>query len=179
MCAALLDAARPNEEALREFIEEYKRTKAEAVVEPRSAAYKGFLHRPLVDAMWVEVSVIFVTFGLAAVVSEMFGDQITTSVLSKIAARSIVSIFAVAVAFLFLTYCAVRWLGLGRSKGFQRFGGLIAGGGFAAISVLYIANLSFGLKTTYSELNAAQKLLLQDLAMQIHSSPGGGSSSVA
>src|SRR6516165_1796303 len=61
-------------------------------------------------------------------------------------------------------YALGKWWRLEREPVFEKFGGLATGSVFSALLVSYVAYQAVGLKSTYSQFEGEQDLLLKDVA---------------
>ena len=167
MCAALIDAARPTENALAQFIDNYRVARAaKSVEELGTESPTRAVRRPLFDLLWVEGPVIAVWCLIFGIGILSVDDATMQNVLSIIALPSLSIVCGAAFFFVVVTGAAGKWLKFARRPSFQRVGGAALGGVFAALVVLYGAMISSDVSSIYSSLESAQSALLTALVQQ-------------
>jgi hypothetical protein len=159
MCAALLDAAQPSEDAFAQFIRDAKA----AEPEPSAEIAQNPVRRPLIDVLSVEIPALVAALGVLAA-GFWVSDATLRSLLSTIAPRSAVTVFVVALLITLLTVAVAKWVKLGRGATFQGFGGAVTGGIFAALLVFYGGKVSLDVSSAYSSLETGQNALITALA---------------
>jgi hypothetical protein len=166
MCASLLDAARPTENALASFIEEFRQTQPPAVsVRPFANVSENLVRRPLMEVLGIEV-LFLIAVAAAGIFVGVAGDDVLKSVLSSIAVRSLLIVAAFGVLIPLLVVAAVKLVTFAQGGSFQRFGGWAVGGLATALLGCYLANVMIHASSTYSSLESAQRALLTSVAEQ-------------
>ena len=167
MCAALIDAAQPTENALAQFIDKYRVARAAKPIDELGTENpKSAVRRPLSDLLWVEGPVIGAWGLILGIGILSVQDATLHNVLSMIALPSLAIVCGAALLFAVLTGAATKWLRFARGASFQRFGGAALGGMFAALVIFYGAKTFIDVNSIYSSLERGQNALLTALVQQ-------------
>jgi hypothetical protein len=164
LCAALLDVARPTEDGVQRFLDDYRR-----LMQPPKPAdaetAENPVRRPLIDLLCVVAPTMVAVLAVMAGI-RLVGDTIMRNLLATAAVPAVAQVFVAASLMALLTVAAAKWPEIGRRAAFQRFGGAAAGGVFAVLLVSGGARLLLNVSVTYANLQMAQHEVLTAYAEQ-------------